>query len=190
MFILLLFQPLGIVFVRLHTSPIYSSITLNYLGFVLPLLGSGFFLGLYYKIRAFVSLKQSAALILALAIAAAIPFVPHLPIVLKVGYGSGSNALLWIVVVLWLAWIVNSGNTKAAIYLSYPLGFLVGAVSDITAFIIYGPGYSLFGGLGLLDGDFAIPLALLVSTLITVKIFGRYSKSAERPSAGRVAGNG
>ncbi len=137
-----------------------------------------------------VSLRQASVLVGAFVIAAAIPFVLHLPIVLKVGYGSGSNALLWVVAVLWLAWIVNAGNAKAAVCLSYPLGFLVGAVSDITAFIIYGPGYSLFGGYGLLDGDFVIPLALLVSTLITVKIFGRYSKSAEKPSAGKVAGNG
>lgn len=54
-------------------------------------------------------------------------------------------------------------TTTQAALLSYPLGFLLGFISDLESIRYFG---GVFGGYGFGDGDFVFPLAFLVGALL------------------------
>ncbi|MGC9145810.1 MAG: hypothetical protein ACP5GS_06860 [Nitrososphaeria archaeon] len=166
----LIFQPVGaFIFDKYNTPAVYSVIRLNYFGFIIPLLLSVVLIAAYLMKRGFhVTAKEWLLFIVSFIFGGLIPFITNVGLY-KFSTGGSTNIWLWLFAVLWVSYLFMLGK-EDAIYLSYPIGFLVGAISDIGAFIKFGPAYSIFGGYGLLDGDFIVPLALSISLLVAWKI--------------------
>lgn len=177
----LIFQPVGaFLFDQYNTPSVYSAIRLNYFGFIIPLSASVVFIAVYLTGRGFqITAKEWLVFIVPFIIGNLMPFITNVGLS-KFSTGSGTNIWLWLVAVLWIGYLVMS-EKRDALFLSYPIGFFIGAVSDMGAFIKFGPAYSIFGGYGLLDGDFIIPLALFISVWVAEKVEKRGGDKAVKP---------
>lgn len=153
------------IIVSLRHSPLFALLTSPYVGFALP-----FGIALVLAISSFKlycpsprSLSRESWIFL-LLIPASMILSRYWPFGVYVSRGGGDPILL-AAVFLYVYRLVSRNRPEQAALMAYPLGFLVGLVSDIEA-----EGYARVtpGGYGVLDGDFILPLALLVGVVLLV----------------------
>ena len=134
----------------------YTGIQLSYIGFILPLFISIIFFFAYTispnKIK---SKKMYLFIPIMSIIGLLLYFMPSLQIVTR-GVGSHVNYYIFIPTFIFLVLVLNK-NKDAALLLSYPIFFLMGAISDLDSMSIFNR--AVFGGAFLYDGDFLFPLA-------------------------------
>ena len=157
-----------------------TKIGLDIIGFCIPLVVSVLMVRKVYKSRHHQSGQQSyhrlIVLLLGIVIATALPvFVPSLQTVnLNHNKGATGAGVDWAVVPIisiYVGYWISRRPIQIDWHLSYPLGFLIGVCSDISALPrIYGLGFSVFGAGGVVDGDFLAPLVLLLAALVYKKI--------------------
>jgi hypothetical protein len=134
----------------------YTGIQLSYIGFILPLLFSIIFFFAYTispnKIK---SKKMYLFIPIIIIIGLLLYFMPSLQIITR---GVGSHINYYIFIPTFIFWfLVLMKNKDAALLLSYPIFFLMGAISDLDSMSIFKR--AVFGGAFLYDGDFLFPLA-------------------------------
>ena len=157
-----------------------TKIGLDIIGFCIPLLVSMLMVRKVYKSRHHQSGQQSyhrlIVLLLGIAIATALPiFVPSLQTVNlnpnKGATGAGVDLAVVLIISIYAGYWISRRPIQIDWHLSYPLGFLIGVCSDISALPrIYGLSFSVFGAGGVVDGDFLAPLVLLLVVLVYKKI--------------------
>ena len=95
--------------------------------------------------------------------------------------GSGTSIPLFALVLIILLYYIIKENYRQALLLAYILGFLLGASSDfISTFGIAHLSSGIWGGGTFLDGDFYIPLILVIFVLITEKLEPKNSQKEKR----------
>jgi hypothetical protein len=168
-----LLPKLGIFMISLKTGNLapgfYGGFAINYVGFIVPLVVSiALLTSLSLKRRSKLG-KLDAFFIVAIVIVLALS-IPTRPIE-SVGLGSGMDVPLLLVVVLWLTALIIKRNYTAGLPLSYTMIFFTAAASDMLAIGRFKGGVT-FGGFGILDGDFLLPLATLLSMYLAMRIDG------------------
>jgi hypothetical protein len=143
----------------------YTNVYLTYIGFILPLSISVVFLIIYLKEADRVGFIPCLILLLVMASLGVISyFVPSLQFI-KTGIGSHASVIIFIIALLFLGYLIWTNKIEALLWLSYPLFFLVGVISDLDSLAVFKTVY--FGGRFLYDGDFLYPLLFLaLSTTI------------------------
>ncbi len=157
-----------------------KKIGLDIIGFFIPLVVSVLMVRKVYKSRPHQSGKQSyhslIVLLLGIVIATALPiFVPSLQTVNlnpnKGATGAGDDWAVVLIISIYVGYLISRWPIQIDWHLYYPLGFLIGVCSDISALPrLYGLGLSIFGAGGVVDGDFLAPLVLLLAALGLKKI--------------------
>lgn len=154
----------------INTPTLFSSyVKINYIGFVLPLVISTILLSLYFvsgKVN--LNRKYTNLLILFLifdTLFSSFIFEPRI----ITSYGGGPNLPAMIGALLYVAYLAWSDSLRGGYYLSYVLGFIIGAISDIES-IRHLTKTSTFGGGGFLDVDFVFPLIMLISFWLSRKM--------------------
>lgn len=72
-------------------------------------------------------------------------------------------------------------SSTEAVLLAYPVGFLIGFLSDLESLLHVSGG--VFGGYGFADGDFTVPLVFLIATLLFAKTWRRTSEVIQKVEA-------
>ena len=157
-----------------------KKIGLDIIGFCIPLVVSVLMVRKVYKSRPHQSGKQSyhslIVLFLGIVIATALPiFVPSLQTVNlnpnKGATGAGDDWAVVLIISIYVGYLISRWPIQIDWHLYYPLGFLIGVCSDISALPrLYGHGFAIFGAGGVVDVDFLTPLVLLLAALVSKKI--------------------
>ena len=146
----------------------YINIYLTYIGFILPLIISIIFLIIYIKKVAKVVFHLDMVFLLVMIFFGIISyFTPSLQFV-EIGVGSHENPIVFISAIgFWGFLIIQNFQIKSSdafLWLSYPIFFLAGAISDFDSLAIFHGGS--FGGGFLYDGDFLFPLIFLIPSTV------------------------
>jgi hypothetical protein len=151
--------------------PFHVKIGLDYIGFVIPLVTSVIIMLITRKSRMHLSRLSLVTLIAFLAVSIFLThYVGALQYVNK-EVGGGQNWATVAVVSVYLGYSLYKTSYSTVFWLSYPLGFITGLVSDVSAILrIYGNGIGVFGGAGFADADFLYPLVFLLSVTISAYI--------------------
>ncbi len=154
---------ISLVSERAWFSPVIAGETrVDYIGFVLPLVAS--LAAILFLIRSeHGSWRPSRDMWVLLAIVpVSIILSSYTPLGIFVSAGLTDPILLITFSVILYHQTLFRNTTQAAL-LSYPLGFMLGFISDLESTVYF---KGVFGGYGLGDGDFVFPLAFLVGTLL------------------------
>lgn len=148
--------------------------------------GPGFILPAVLAAASSLHLRQSHALgqraglgrgwrLLAGATAVSVVLSLFLPRELLFRSFGGTDPILALSLLLFLSYLVWRGEARLAVRLAFPLGFMLGLVSDLESlrFIYEG----VFGGNGFFDGDFMEPVAMFFSALVAGRFFGALRKA-------------
>lgn len=159
---------LGNLFNTLSITPPSNLPKLEIIGFITPLLISIALILYIIKIkRTRIGKTGTLTLFAGIIITTASFFLPLTPIN---KFGASLNILLVSLVTLNITYHLYKKDYKLALPLAYVLGFLTSAVSDITSTFGSAHFIGTFGGYGLLDGDFLMPLALALAVVIMRKL--------------------
>lgn len=141
----------------------------NYLGFILPLVIS--ILAVIGLTRSNSEIQKYWIWLLVTVVALIVillysSFVHELRYVNPKTHSGAPNYIELIVVLFFVGYLVWFRLFKAGYYLSYILGYIVGFFSDLES-VRYLTKVTVFGGGGLIDADFAIPLIIYLSLKLT-----------------------
>lgn len=151
----------------LSTPPIWM-VRLDYVGFFVPLL---FSLLLTARFLMSYPTKSSRSSWIGLGIVLAFSLIFSLvafELRSMTKYGGGINLLALFAIVGFLSYLAWIPSRREGYYLAYPLGFLPGAISDFES-LTHLKSITVFGGLGLLDGDFVLPILYLLAFVLLLK---------------------
>jgi hypothetical protein len=167
------------IFVMMHLSGLFYAmeqfsspplpgtlVSLDYIGFILPLVVTAALIVRYSRLypgkaSKFVNLVVFVLLCFDLVFSA---FYHQLRFI---GKHSGSFDILATVVSLfYIGYLAFIDSYKEGIVKAYIFGFLIGLISDLES-IRYLTSTTVFGGGGLLDGDFVFPLLMIISFNLT-----------------------
>ncbi|MEM3841613.1 MAG: DUF1614 domain-containing protein [Candidatus Micrarchaeaceae archaeon] len=137
----------------------YGGFYINYIGFIIPLAISLMLLA--YLARQRIEWRKADRFWGACIVAVALLSIIFKPIE-TVGLGTGIDVPLLAFVILWLTYQLVLGRNSIAAPLAYVMVFLTAALSDMLAIGKF-PGGITFGGYGILDGDFLLPLVTALS---------------------------
>ena len=158
-----IFPSFGILMLTLRTGTIlpglYGGFRINYVGFVIPMIISAVLAAIAYR-RGWDINNVDKAFIALFAIGAVLSLV-FKPIE-AIRQGTGIDVPMMLIVALWMMYFVYKRRYAAGIPLSYALLFLVSVLSDTLSVGRFISGVT-FGGFGILDGDFLLPLSILVA---------------------------
>ena len=158
-----IFPSFGILMLTLRTGTIlpglYGGFRINYVGFVIPLIISAVLASIAYrKGWAVNNVDKAFIVLLALGAVLSLVFKP----IEAIRQGTGIDVPMLLIVALWMMYFVYKRRYAAGIPLSYALLFLVSVLSDTLSIGRFVGGVT-FGGFGILDGDFLLPLSILVA---------------------------
>jgi hypothetical protein len=170
-------QGYGIHFIGLDTPAVFLEITLNYIGFVFPLAVSAG-MAVMCCVQGKPSRAEAVGMPISFFAVMVVLLALRAPLEAK-QYGYGLNPALLDLAEAWIVLLMGFGSPKTAVMLSYPMGFAAGALNDILVLTRIHT-YSVFGGLGPLDGDFIAPLELLVGALLAFLIIKKLGLEAIR----------
>ena len=137
-------------------------IRLDYLGFILPLVISSVLIVWYLKLHPGKSSK-SVTMVVIILLCFDLFFSAFYHQLRLIGKHSGSfDILATIVTLFYIAYLAYIDSYKEGMIKAYIFGFLIGLISDLES-IRYLTSTTVFGGGGLLDGDFVFPLLMLIS---------------------------
>ena len=137
-------------------------IRLDYLGFILPLVISSVLIVWYLKLHSGKSSK-SVTMVVIILLCFDLVFSAFYHQLRLIGKHSGSlDILATIVSLFYIAYLAYVDSYKEGMIKAYIFGFLVGLISDLES-MRYLTSTTVFGGGGLLDGDFVFPLLMLIS---------------------------
>ena len=145
------------------TSTLFGShIMLNYIGFVTPFVISLTLLSLLFVTgKVNLNRKYTSLMILLLVLDTLFSLFVFEPRIIT-SSGGGQNLPAMVIVLLYVAYLVYSDSTREGFFLSYILGYVIGAISDIES-ITHATRNTIFGGGGFMDVDFVFPLIIFVS---------------------------
>ena len=83
--------------------------------------------------------------------------------------GGGVNWLALLAVLIFIFYMILRGIGKQGVYLSFILGFLVGAISDLES-LTHTAVATTYGAGGVFDADFILPLSMTFAYLFVVKL--------------------
>ncbi|HEV2225390.1 MAG TPA: hypothetical protein VGR56_01140 [Nitrososphaerales archaeon] len=141
---------------------IAGRVSLDYIGFVLPLAISIITLLLYIRMEAAKPPLPKSLKILMVIVPISFILSQSTPLGLFVSVGLSDPISLTAITIAEYN-ITVSRPLKQAALLTYPLGFAVGLLSDLES---AGYFHGVFGGYGLGDGDFVFPLGFLMATVV------------------------
>ena len=161
-----IFPSFGILMLTLRTGTIlpglYGGFRINYVGFVIPLIISAVLASIAYrKGWAVNNVDKAFIVLLALGAVLSLVFKP----IEAIRQGTGIDVPMLLIVALWMMYFVYKRRYAAGIPLSYALLFLVSVLSDTLSIGRFVGGVT-FGGFGILDGDFLLPLSILIAMYI------------------------
>ena len=161
-----IFPSFGILMLTLRTGTIlpglYGGFRINYVGFVIPLIISAVLASIAYrKGWAVNNVDKAFIVLLALGAVLSLVFKP----IEAIRQGTGIDVPMLLIVALWMMYFVYKRRYAAGIPLSYALLFLVSVLSDTLSIGRFVGGVT-FGGFGILDGDFLLPLSILIAMCI------------------------
>ncbi len=145
------------------TPPIFGITSVDYAGFVVPLVASTIaILALYLEGRGEARRPTNGALVLLMLLPVSYLISQYTVLGIFVSVGLSDPILLVAFSVFLYNYTLHRPRTRALL-LAYPLGFLLGFMSDLESL-----GYfeGVFGGYGLGDGDFVFPLSFVVGTFL------------------------
>jgi hypothetical protein len=143
-----------------------SSIKIDIFGFCIPFAVSIIFAILAYRFRPSFPKLITLLFILGILLSAVLPtYIPILQYV-QINVGAGINWATIFVIILYIFYINHKGTYKFNCLISYPLGFIIGAISDISGLLRLSSS-ATFGGAGIVDGDFMFPIFLFFSVTIS-----------------------
>ena len=162
-----IFPVLGLVMTSLITSTFfvgfYGGFRINYIGFALPLVIS---LSLLFYMVTGIRTKMEN---IDKAFAAAFVLVAAISLITKpisiLSTGAGMDVPLLTIAVIWILTFIIRREYTYGIPFAYVMVFLTSALSDVLAIGGFNNGVT-FGGLGVMDGDFLLPLATLIAMYI------------------------
>lgn len=159
---------------NLSTPMLFGRISLDYIGFFIPLVISVilmvFLLG--YAPANSDSIHARIMVVCSLTFLTVIPFI-LIPQLRPFSLSGGPNIFPLFMAPFYLGCLVAKKFSKVAIPLSYVFGFMMGVSSDVASASLTA---SILGGYGFVDGDFTIPLSFLIATLITIYLMRNYEK--------------
>ena len=161
-----IFPSFGVLMLTLRSGTIfpgfYGGFRINYVGFIIPLIISAIFAAIAYKRGLNVNgIDKFFAALLAAGAVLSLVFKP----IEAIRQGTGIDVPMLLIVALWMMYFVYKRRYAAGIPLSYAILFLVSALSDTLSIGRFIGGVT-FGGYGILDGDFLLPLSILIAMYI------------------------
>ena len=175
-----IFPSFGILMLTLRTGTIlpglYGGFRINYIGFIIPLIISAVLAAVAYrKGIAFNNVDKAFVALFVIGAALSLVFKP----IEAIRQGTGIDVPMMLIVALWMMYFVYKRRYAAGVPLSYALLFLVSALSDTLSVGRFIGGVT-FGGFGILDGDFLLPLSILIAMYIaSVSESGSRSKHSQ-----------
>lgn len=145
------------------SPPILGVARVDYGGFVIPLLVSvAAVLVLFLEGRGESRRPTNGALVLLVLLPVSFLVSQYTVLGIFVSVGLTDPVLLVAFSVFLYNYTLRRPRTRALL-LAYPLGFLLGFMSDLESLNYFG---GVFGGYGFGDGDFVFPLSFVVGTLL------------------------
>ena len=145
------------------SPPILGVTRVDYGGFVIPLLVSvAAVLVLFMEGRGETRRPTNGALVLLALLPVSFLVSQYTVLGIFVSVGLTDPVLLVAFSVFLYNYTLHRPGARALL-LAYPLGFLLGFISDLESLNYFG---GVFGGYGFGDGDFVFPLSFVVGTLL------------------------
>ena len=159
--------------------PYTEGLAINYLGAILPLLIS-IPLAIYirHKVHALFEgrFKKLTAAFLILYVIVGILSIKY-PLTISISTGSGLLPLEFVAgLYIFCVSLLDSRNPKLIVPIVYALGAVTSVLSDLILYASTAPingTVLIVGGYGLLDGDFIMPIAFMLASLLLMKILER-----------------
>lgn len=149
---------------------LFGRVSFDYVGFVPPFIISIVTTAILF--RRGVGGRRLRLGLVSLLIAAPISFLlsQHTVLGASVSLG-GTDVVMMVALSIVLYYNILRLSSADSVLLAYPLGFILGFMSDIES-----AGYftGVFGGIGLGDGDFLYPIAFVVAAYIFSKSWRRW----------------
>lgn len=150
----------------------FFNIRLDVTGFILPLGVAIPLTVISYLKFSHPSRKATGLFLLFIVISDILPYFFRSLQSIQAGIGASASISTIVVVYTFAAYCMEGGFYKFLNFISYPLGFTIGAMGDISSTpIINYLGGGIFGGLGFLDGDFMLPLLSVAMIFAARKVF-------------------
>ena len=169
--------------------PGHPKIALDFIGFFIPLAVSGILLAVSWKVRPELSARKkkiflifTGLFILGELISAILPGVVRALWEIFQLY-SNLNYATFYLACIYGAYIISLESKRFSYAVSYILGFSIGAVSDVS--LVLGGKVGVLGGAGFIDGDFILPLFMVLAAGATIIIIGlarRYARKIKNKS--------
>lgn len=145
------------------SPPVFGVTSVDYAGFAIPLAMSVIaVLILFLEGRGNAPKPTNGALVLLIFLPVSFLVSQYTVLGIFVSVGLTDPVLLVAFSVFLYNYTLHRPRTRALL-LAYPLGFLLGFMSDLESLNYFG---GVFGGYGLGDGDFVFPLSFVVGTLV------------------------
>jgi hypothetical protein len=145
------------------TPYILGSIKLDYVGFFLPATVSLFCVIHILQKKRVLGMPEKLFLAVGVLIVLLSIIVPSIN---PAGYETQINLPLAALLLVVIAFYIFKNNYELALPLAYLLGFTVGFLSDILPVITLQTSSGIFGGGGIYDGIFVLPLCLVVGVWV------------------------
>jgi len=164
--------------------PGHPKIALDFIGFFIPLAVSGILLAVSWKVRPELSARKkkiflifTGLFILGELISAILPGVVRALWEIFQLY-SNLNYATFCLACIYGAYIISLESKRFSYAVSYILGFSIGAVSDVSLVLggtvgVPGGTVEVLGGAGFIDGDFILPLFMVLAAGVIIFIMGR-----------------
>ena len=160
-------------------TPVLLGVQFNYFGFVVPLIISLLLIPILFRPRQSLANASSMSvsrpeLILAISLLSSFIISAFIYTLQKITSSSaGLNSLAFVSVLAYLAYRVYRGTMQRLLPVAFILGFAEGIISDAGSITrVTAP----WGGGGVFDGDFVIPISLFISILLIEKLSLKPSK--------------
>jgi len=164
--------------------PGHPKIALDFIGFFIPLAVSGVLLVVSWKVRPELSPRKkkiflifTGLFILGELISVILAEVVKASWEISQTHGN-LNHVAFGLACIYGAYIVSLESKKFSYVVSYILGFSIGAVSDVSQVIAGTVG--VLGGDGFIDGDFILPLFMVLAAGVIIFIIGRVQRCARK----------
>ncbi len=172
------------------SPPVADGISIHYAGFGIPLVVAIASTLCCYKLAPTSARRvRTCAKLLLVAIPLSV-VASQLTLTLSLaGNGSTDPFIVFAFSVYLYVLALRATLTEAAL-LAYPLGFLIGLLADLES-LLHLSGAGVFGGYGFADGDFILPLAFVIATILFAKTWRRMFKVIQKIEAlaTRIAGD-
>jgi hypothetical protein len=159
--------------------PYTNGLEINYLGAILPLLIS-IPLAVYIRRRVHALFKRrfKNLTILFLLLYAIVGMLSiKYPLIVSISTGSGLLSLEFVAgLYTFCIILLNPNDPKLVIPTAYISSAVTGVLSDLILYVVSAPTNGMVlivGGYGLLDGDFIMPIAFMLASLLLMEIMRR-----------------